>query len=222
MVKLRILLVDDHTVLREGLKLLIESQPDMEVVGQASDGREAVRQVKLCQPDVIVMDVSMPGLGGAEATEQIRQQCPQACVLALTRYGDQGYLRRLLRAGAAGYVVKKAAADELINAVRIVAAGRTYIDPSLAGPLVHGLIGRSASDKSARPPGELTGREQEVLRLIAWGQSNKEIAAQLGISVKTVEYHKARSTEKLHLRSRTDMLRYALAQGWLEEEQSPE
>jgi DNA-binding NarL/FixJ family response regulator len=143
-------------------------------------------------------------------------------VLALTRHDDQGYLRRLLYAGAAGYVIKKTAADELIYAIRTVAAGGTYIDPSLAGVLVEHLVGRSIAVEADRPRAALTAREAEVLRLIAWGRSNQEIATQLSISVKTVEYHKANSVEKLHLRSRTDILRYALAQGWLQENQDLE
>jgi len=220
--KLRILLVDDHAVLREGLKALINAQPDMEVVGQAGNGREAVGKAKHCQVDVIVMDVSMPDLGGAEATEQIKRECPQVRVLALTRHADQGYLRRLLRAGASGYVLKKSAADELIHAVRVVAAGGAYVDPNLASELFENFVGRAPSTDPALSLSDLTEREAEVLRLIAWGLSNKEIAAKLDISVKTVEYHKARSSEKLHLQSRTDILRYALSQGWLQESESPE
>jgi DNA-binding NarL/FixJ family response regulator len=222
MSKLRVFLADDHAVLLDGLKMLIDAQSDMEVVGHAGGGREAVRRVKDYQPNVVVIDVSMPDLGGAEATEQILKDSPQVRVLALTRHGDQGYLRRLLSAGATGYVLKKSAADELINAIRVVAAGGTYIDPSLAGTLVEKFIGRVAASQTEHTPSELTEREEEVLRLIAWGLSNKEIAAQLGLSVKTVEFHKARSAEKLHLRNRTDILRYALARGWLQDDQSPE
>jgi len=222
MTKLRVFLADDHAVLLDGLKVLIDAQSDMEVIGQAGGGRDAVRQVAGCQPDVVVIDVSMPDLGGAEATEQILKAHPQVRVLALTRHADRGYLRRLLRAGATGYVIKKTAADQLINAIRTVAAGGTYIDPTMAGTLVEKFVGRAASSQTEQAPNALTEREEEVLRLIAWGLSNKEIAAQLGVSVKTVEFHKARSAEKLRLRSRTDILRYALAQGWLQEDQAPE
>jgi DNA-binding NarL/FixJ family response regulator len=221
MAKLRILLADDHAVLREGLRLLVNAERDMSVVGEAGGGREAVRQTKERRPDIVVMDISMPDLDGVAATEQIRQVNPQVRVLVLTRHGDQGYLRRLLRAGASGYVIKKTAADELINAIRVVAAGGTYLDPSLAGDLVESLVGQSAA-ATVTPRGELTRREVEVLHLIAWGQSNKEVAAQLGIGVKTVEYHKANATKKLRLRSRTDIVRYALAQGWLQEDEGPE
>lgn len=217
--KIHVFLVDDHQILREGLKLLIDAQPDMEVVEQTDSGREAVRQVKSSQMDVIVMDVSMPDLSGAEATEQIKGEVPQVRILALTRHADQGYLRRLLSAGASGYILKKSAADELITAIRAVAAGGTYIDPSLAAELFDNIAGRKLSVKSES---DLTPREAEVLRLIAWGLSNKEIAAQLDISIKTVEFHKTRSTEKLHLRGRTDILRYALSQSWLREHEGPE
>jgi two-component system, NarL family, response regulator NreC len=172
MPKLRVFLADDHVALLDGLKMLINSQSDMEVVGQAGGGREAVRRVKDCQPDVIVIAVSMPDLGGAEATEQILKVRPQVRVLALTRHSDQGYLRRLLSAGATGYVLKKTAADELISAIRIVASGRTYIDPTLTGTFMGNFLGRATSAQTERPPGELTEREEEVLRLIAWGLSN--------------------------------------------------
>lgn len=219
MTKLRVLLVDDHAVLRAGLKLLINAQTDMTVVGEAGSGQEAIRQTKEHQPDIIVMDISLPDLSGAEATEQIKQAAAQVRVLALTRHSDQGYLRRLLRAGASGYVLKKTAADELINAIHIVAAGGTYLDPSVVGELVESFVGRAATTDASQTLSELTEREAQVLRLIAWGHSNKEIASQLGISVKTVEYHKAHASEKLGLHSRTDILRYALAQGWLQDDE---
>ena len=219
--KLRILLVDDHAVLRAGLKLLINAQTDMAVVGEAGSGQEAIRQTKEHKPDIIVMDISLPDLSGAEVTEQIKQIYTQVRVLALTRHSDQGYLRRLLRAGASGYVLKKTAADELLNAIRSVATGGTYLDPSVAGELVESFVGRLATVDAGHTLNELTEREVQALRLIAWGRSNKEIAAQLGISVKTVEYHKAHATEKLHLSSRTDILRYALAQGWLDADEDP-
>jgi DNA-binding NarL/FixJ family response regulator len=222
MAKLRIVLADDHAVVRAGLELLINAQTDMGVIGHAEGGWEAVRLVQDCRPDIIVMDVSMPDFGGTEATAQIRRECAQVRVLALTRHDDPEYLRRLLHAGAAGYVVKKTAADELINAIRIVADGGTYIDPRLVGELEEHTDERLISVEANRLRGQLTEREAAVLRLIAWGWSNKEIAAQLGISVKTVEFHKANSVEKLHLHSRTDIVRYALTQGWLQEKNDQE
>jgi DNA-binding NarL/FixJ family response regulator len=221
--KLSVLLVDDHAVLREGLAMLIDAQPDMDVVAQARGGREAVRLAGGHRPDVVVLDVSMPDLDGAEAAEQIRELCPNVRILALTRHADQGYLRRLLRAGASGYMLKKAAADALIDAIRAVAAGHTYVDASLVGGLVSRVLGApSAVSEPARRRIELTDREEQVLRLIAWGQSNKEVAAKLALSVKTVESYKATALEKLQLRSRTDILRYALAQKWLSDDADPE
>jgi len=221
--KLRILLADDHAILREGLALLIASQPDMEVIAQARGGREAVALARQHQPDLVVLDVSMPDMRGAEAAMQIRLTCPEVRILALTRHGDQGYLRRMLRAGANGYVLKRTAGEALIDAMRTIAAGGAYVDPAMAGALVARLIGPDTDVRET--PGlrsALTEREQQVLKLIAWGQSNKEVAAELGISVKTVESYKATALEKLHLRSRTDIVRYALSQRWLSDDDAPE
>ena len=218
--KLRILLADDHAMLREGLAMLIDAQGDMEVIGQAANGREAVQLAKTLNPDIVVMDVSMPELSGAEASEQIRDSCPEVRVMALTRHADQGYLRRLLQAGASGYVLKKSAADALINALRVVAGGGTYLEPTLAGAVVERALGSPGKVRQDRDM--LTLREEEVLRWIAWGRSNKEIAASLAISIKTVESYKASATQKLGLRSRSDIMRYALARGWLAEDKAPE
>jgi DNA-binding NarL/FixJ family response regulator len=213
MTELRIVLADDHEVVRTGLRALIDSSPGMSVVGEARDGAEAVARARELSPDVLVIDVSMPVLDGAGATERIARECPEVRVLALTMHEDRAHLTRLLQAGAAGYVLKRAAADELVRAIRTVAGGGTYVDPVLAGSLLRGA--RGPGPRSA--PETLSEREEEVLRRIAWGESNKEIARQLGISVKTVETYKARVSEKLGLRSRTDMVRYALQQGWLSE-----
>ena len=214
MTKLRVFLADDHAVVREGLKALVNAQPDMEVVGEAGDGRAAVRQVQELLPDVVVMDVSMPEMSGAQATERLKQACPLVKVLALTVHEDKGYLRQLLEAGAAGYVPKRAAAEELIRAIRTVAAGGVYLDPVLAAKVVGGFVRNPAK---GTPAGEdLSERETEVVRLLAQGHSNKEIAARLGLSVKTVETYKARSMDKLGFRSRTELVRYAVQRGWLE------
>ena len=218
--RLRIVIADDHAILRDGLAMLIGAQADMEVVGQASDGREAVRLAKSLHPDIIVMDVSMPELGGAEAAEQIRDACPEVRVLALTRHADQGYLRRLMQAGASGYVLKKSAADALIDALRVVASGGTYLEPTLAGAVIERALGAPGRIRLDRDM--LTLREEEVLRWIAWGRSNKEIAASLAISIKTVESYKATATHKLGLRSRSEIMRYALSRGWLAEDKAPE
>jgi DNA-binding NarL/FixJ family response regulator len=215
MSKLRVFLADDHAVVREGLKTLVNAQPDMEVTGEASDGQTACVGVRELLPDVVVMDVSMPVQNGAQATEELRTSCPKVKVLALTVHEDKGYLRQLLEAGAAGYVLKRAAAVELIHAIRTVARGGIYLDPALAGAVVGGFV-RKPSSKGAAA-GELSEREVEVVRLIAAGHSNKEIAVRLDLSVKTVETYKSRSLDKLGLSSRADLVRYALRRGWLQE-----
>ena len=216
MTKLRVFLADDHAVIREGLKSLVNAQPDMEIVGEAENGRLAWQLAKALEPDVAVMDVSMPELNGVKATEILTQECPKIKVLALTVHEDQGYLRQILKAGAAGYVLKKAMAEELIHAIRTVAAGNTYIDPVLANSVVRGYL-RDESVKNRLLRTDLSARETEVLRLIAWGYSNKEISAQLNIGTKTVETYKARLMDKLELRSRVEIVQYALHQGWLKD-----
>ena len=211
---LRIVLADDHAVVREGLKALINGQSDMSVVGEAADGEAACRATEALRPDVLVMDLSMPLLGGAEATARVRRECPGVKVLALTVHEERVYLTQLLRAGASGYVLKRAVASELVHAVRIVASGGTYIDPAMAGSLVEGYLDRQ--DVATQPAhGPLSDREREVLMRIARGYSNKEIAAELELSVKTVETYKARVAEKLGLRTRVAIVRYAAEQGWL-------
>ncbi|HET7461983.1 MAG TPA: response regulator transcription factor [Longimicrobium sp.] len=211
---LRIVLADDHEVVRSGLRALVDATTGMEVVGEARDGAEACRRALELRPDVVVMDVGMPVLDGAEATERIRRDCPGVKVLALTMHEDRGHLTRLLQAGASGYLPKRAAADELVRAIQVVAGGGTYVDPQLAGTLLGGAAA------PARGPGDgqrLSEREEDVLRRIAWGASNKEIATELKISVKTVETYKARIADKLGLKTRTDIVRYAVRQGWMGE-----
>jgi DNA-binding NarL/FixJ family response regulator len=213
MTKLRVLLADDHAVVREGLKAMINGQPGLEVVGEAADGPEALAKAADLDPDVIVVDVSMPGMNGAQVTARLKEARPDRKVLALTVHEDRSYLRRLLEAGASGYVLKQSAASEIVHAIRAVAAGGTYIDPALAGSVVGSFVGRAEDAES--PSNGLSEREEEVVSLIAQGYSNKEIAARLKLSVKTVETYKARSLEKLGLRSRVDIVKYATQRGWL-------
>ena len=214
--KLRIFLADDHAVVRAGLKTLVDAQSDMMVVGEASDGQSALEQMRDCAADVVIMDISMPQLNGAVATAQLRQQCPDIKVLALSVHEDTGYLRKLLEAGASGYVLKRSAADTLIQAIRMVAAGDVYLDPAIAGKVVGSLLGKSlvVRDPAAA---ELSERETDVVKLIAQGYSNKEIATLLNLSVKTVETYKTRAMEKIGLDSRVAIVRYALQRGWLQE-----
>lgn len=213
--KLRILIADDHKIIRDGLKVLINAQSDMEVAGEAGDGMIAWQMTKELQPDVVIMDVSMPRLNGTKATERLKRECPEVKVLALTAHEDTGYLGQLLQAGASGYVLKLTAADELINAIRMVAKGGVYLDPTLAGKVVGSYI-RQKSQKDVAKGQDLTEREEAVLRLIAQGYINKEIAAKLNISIKTVETYKDRAMKKLDLKSRVDIVRYASLQGWLQ------
>jgi DNA-binding NarL/FixJ family response regulator len=211
--KLRIFIADDHALLRDGLKALVNHQPDMEVVGEAENGSIAVEQATRLQPDIVLMDISMPELNGAQATRQLKRSCPEAKVLALTAHEDHFFFRHMLEVGASGFLLKRAAAEQLIHAIHIVAQDGCYIDPAFAGKVLGNLIRPAVSTERS----DLSERESEVLRLTAWGYSNKEIAAQLNISVKTVETYKARLGEKLQLMSRNEMVRYAVRRGWLRE-----
>lgn len=214
MSELRIVLADDHEVVRTGLRALVDASPGMRVVGEARDGDEACRLARELRPDVLVMDVSMPVLDGAAATERVRRDSPGVRVLALTMHDDRGHLSRLLEAGAGGYVLKRAAADELVRAIRAVAGGGTWVDPELGGSVLRGTA-RRAAGTAGDGADALSDREEEVLRQIAWGHSNKEIAGRLGISTKTVETYRARIADKLGLRTRAEMVRFALQKGWL-------
>lgn len=213
---LRVVLADDHEVVRTGLRALVDAAAGMHVVGEAGDGAEAVARARELRPDVVVMDISMPGVDGAQATERIARELPGVRVIALTAHDDRAHLTRLLQAGAAGYVLKRSAADELVRAIRTVGGGGTWVDPVLAGTLLRGTARPFALDRP-RAHDTLSEREEEVLRRVAWGESNKQIAEELEISTKTVETYKTRITDKLGLRSRTEMVRYAVQRGWLSE-----
>ncbi|MDY3560670.1 response regulator transcription factor [Gemmata sp. JC673] len=208
--KLRVFLVDDHPVVRDGLRALLDGEADMEVVGDALDGETAVGRAAELRPDVVVMDVSMPGMGGIEATARIRAGCPNVRIVALTAHEDRRYVQQALQAGATGYVPKRAAAADLVGAIRHAAAGRTYLDPSVTGSYL-----------SAEPTTEAAGdhglseREVEVLKQLTAGYSNKQIAARLEVSVKSVETYKSRAMEKLGIRSRVGLVQFAVRQGWL-------
>jgi DNA-binding NarL/FixJ family response regulator len=216
--KLRILLADDHETVREGLRMILNAQPDMQVVATAGDGRDAVAQAERITPDVVIMDISMPGLNGLAATSQLVERVPSARVLTLTRHADSSYLQQLMRAGAAGYVLKQSRPAELLHAIRAVATGGKYLDASMTAPVLNTYATKnSAPAPGPEPTTPLSPRETEVLRLIAWGNTNKEIAARLDLSVKTVEAHKANGMRKLSMRGRIDIVRYALLQGWLHE-----
>jgi DNA-binding NarL/FixJ family response regulator len=215
--KLRVLLADDHEMMREGLKLLVNRQADMETVGEADNGSAAVALAQELKPDVVVMDISMPTMNGLKATERLKLLCPEIRVLTLTRHADDAYLRKLLKAGASGYLLKKSASGELVCAIREIAKGGTYLDSAVTKRVISDALGRRAT-RGAPPDKELSGREEEVLRLLAWGYAHKEIAARLDLSVKTVEVYKTRAMEKLDMKTRIDVVRYALLQGWLQDD----
>lgn len=211
--RIRILLADDHAVLRAGLRALLGAQPDLEVVGEASDGAAAIRLTQALHPDVVVMDIGMPGVSGIDATARIKHDLPTAKVLILSMHDDHGYLRQVLRAGASGYVLKKAADTDLLAAIRAAARGEVYLDPALAKGLVEEVI----EPKPARAETALSDREREVLRLIAYGNTNQQVADRLCVSVKSVETYKARLMEKLGIKGRAELVRYALQHGFLKD-----
>jgi DNA-binding NarL/FixJ family response regulator len=215
--KLRILLADDHETVREGLRLILNAQPDMQVVATAGDGTEAITQCEKITPDVVIMDISMPGMNGLAATQRLNETCPGAKVVTLTRHADGSYLQQLMRAGASGYVLKQSRPAELLHAIRSVATGGKYLDASMTAPVIGSYARSAPAPPGPEPTAPLSPRETEVLRLIAWGNTNKEIAARLDLSVKTVEAHKANGMRKLGMRGRIDIVRYALLQGWLHE-----
>lgn len=216
MPKLRVFLADDHAVVREGLKALINAQPGMEVVGEAADGQTACVKAEEIRPDVVIMDVSMPELNGVQATRKLHGLYPRVKVLALTVHEERSYLRDLIEAGASGYVLKRSAAEDLVHAVQVIARGDMYLDPSVTA-IALGSLARQRPANERGTETELSDRETEVMQLIARGHSNKDIAGRLEISVKTVETYKARSMEKLGLRGRADIVRFALHRGWLKD-----
>jgi DNA-binding NarL/FixJ family response regulator len=208
--RIRVLIADDHAILREGVRALLSAQPDIEVVGEAPDGRQAVEACRRLDPDVVLMDIAMPGLGGIEAALEMRSQALRARVLILSQYEDREYVRRLLKAGVAGYVLKKSAGSELANAIRAVARGGLVLDPEVARAAME-QVGPERS--GADPYDTLTDREKQVLRLVAEGKSNKEVADVLGISVKTAMSHREHVMEKLDLHNRTELVRFAIKIG---------
>ena len=212
--RLRILLVEDHETVRQGLKLLLDREPDFEVVDEASDGAQVLEPGALEHLDVVVMDLSMPGVSGVVATRKLKELRPDLPVVSLTRHADQTFLQELLRAGASGYVLKQSPHAELLRAIRAAAAGQQYIDPALTHHLAAPYAGQERQ-RTGRGVPTLTDRETEVLRLVAQGHSNKEIAANLNLSNKTIEVHKANAMRKLGLSGRIELLQYALHIGWL-------
>lgn len=212
--KIRIAIADDHTILRAGLKSLLSAQPDIEVVEEAKDAADALARCERAQPDVLILDLSMPGGGGLETLRGLRRRCPNTRVLVLTMYSDKQTLKLVFESGVDGFLVKTAADTELLTALRAVAAGRAYVDASMGGHLLREVL-LEREDRRAPDPNVLSEREQQVLVGVAMGHTHKEIAASLSVSVKTVETYRQRLAEKLSLRSRADLVRYAWSRGLL-------
>jgi DNA-binding NarL/FixJ family response regulator len=210
---IRVLIADDHAIVRDGVRALLALSEDIAVVGEAANGQQAVELARTLAPDVILMDIAMPGLGGLEATIEIRKDNPQAKILVLTQYEDREYIRRFLKAGVSGYVLKKAAGSELTSAIRAVSRGGLVLDPDVAREAMREQVGPATSGQAADPYDTLTDREKQVLKLVAEGHSNKEVAGLLDISVKTAMSHREHIMQKLDLHSRTDLIRFAIQQG---------
>jgi len=218
MTPIRVLLAEDHNVVRDGLRLLLDAQSDIKVIAEATTGREAVRFAREDCPDVAVLDISMPHLDGLQATNLIRVECPQVQILILTMHESDAYFFRALQAGAAGYILKKAASEELINAVRVVARGEAFFYPPLARKLLNNYLEQSGTTLPAGPPGyeALSDREREIMFLLVRGFSNQEIADNLVISPSTVQTHRTHIMQKLGLETTVDLVRYAIRHGLIE------
>jgi DNA-binding NarL/FixJ family response regulator len=214
MTKSKVLLVDDHTVVRQGLKALFADEPDIEIVGEADNGREALARIEDLQPDIVLMDISMPGLNGIEATRQIRQSYPAVKVVILSMYANEEYVFQVLRAGASGYVLKQSDSMEVLAAIRAALAGGSFLSPPISRTVIEDYVQRAEARGRGGDLDLLTAREREVLQLLAEGLSNREIAEQLNISIKTVETHRSNMMSKLDVKSKTELVKYALRKGW--------
>ncbi len=211
--KTRLLLVDDHAVIRFGLRMLLENESDLEIVGEADTAHEAIRKVLELQPNVVLLDIGLPDISGIEAAAEIKRLVPQTAIVALTIHEDEEYFFKMLEAGASGYVPKRAAPEELLTAIRAAAGGQVYLYPSLAKLLVKDFLAQGKTPGETSGEEALTDREQEVLALLAEGQSNSEIAEHLVISPKTVGRHRENIMRKLNLHSRVELVKYAIRRG---------
>jgi two-component system, NarL family, response regulator NreC len=214
--RIRVMIADDHAILRAGLRMLVDAQADMEVVSEAPDGEKAVQTARATRPDVALLDLTMPRVGGMKALEKFAKDCPETRVLVLTMHDDPAYLRSALAAGASGYLLKRAVDAELLAAIRAVHRGGIFVDPRLASVLVQDVLAkRSPKNEPKRPVNILSRRELQVLRLVARGYTSAQIARQIFVGVKTIETYRARLTEKLGLRTRSDLIRFAVQTGLL-------
>jgi len=214
MSKIKVLIVDDHAMFRQGIRALLEGCEDVEIVGEATEGREAIEKVLQLAPQVVLMDIAMPVMGGLEATRRIQKESPNTKVLVLTQYEDSEYILSLLRAGAKGYISKTATASELISAIRTVHQGESYLYPSATTTLIEEYLTRVGGEKNEYE--RLTDREREILQLVAEGRTNREIADRLFISIKTVLRHRTNVMEKLGFHNRTELIKYAISKGLIE------
>ncbi|WP_034998074.1 response regulator transcription factor [Beijerinckia mobilis] len=210
--RIRVVLADDHPVVLAGIRALLQAVPDIELIGEVADGAEALTLIETQKPDVAILDISMPGLNGIELSRRLSETCPTVKIIALTVHEDRAYVKPLIQAGAQGYLLKRSAAEDLIRAVNAVAAGGMYLDPAIVS---NALSGGELSSVTPTPDVTLSPREEDVLKAIAQGFSNKEIAASLQLSTKTIETYKARAADKLNLKSRAEIVRYGVAKGWL-------
>lgn len=215
--EISVLIAEDHKTVREGLKMIIEAESDMKVVGEASDGREAIRLAQELTPDVAILDISMPELSGLVAAAKLKRVAPEIKILTLTRHTDKAYLKELVEAGVSGYVLKQSEPDELLRAIRAVAGGANYLDPAVTGTVFEIFTLKRQSLRGEVEGEPLSKRESEVIRLIARGFSNKEIAGLLETSIKTIETQKASALQKLNIRGRHEIVSYAIMKGWLQE-----
>lgn len=211
--RIKVLIADDHALFREGIRALLAQYDDLEVVGEAADGREAIAEVKARHPEIVLMDIAMPGLGGLEATLELKKQAPDVKILILTQHENREYLSRFLRAGVSGYVLKRAAGTDLVAAIRAVHQGGTFLHPDMAPAVVEGYLGGMRPSAEDDPYESLTDREKQVLKLVAEGKTNKEIADILDISVKTAMGHRANLMEKLGIHNRAELVKFALQRG---------
>jgi DNA-binding NarL/FixJ family response regulator len=212
MPKTRIVIADDHSLVREGITALLKLHDDVEIVGEAADGKEAIEKAAELAPDVVILDISMPGLGGLEAAVEIKKKHPDLKILVLSQYDDKEYVSRFLKAGVSGYILKKAVGSELINAIRAVVRGEYYLYPSIASGVIDGYLGRKKPE-AEDPYEKITPREKQVLKLIAEGNTMKDIANHLDISVKTVIAHQSNISDKLDIHTRANLIRFAIQKG---------
>lgn len=216
MPKIRVLIADDHAIVREGIRLILALHDDIEVVGEAADGSEAIDKIGKLSPEVVLMDIAMPGLGGLEATLEVTKMRPESKVLVLTQYDDAEYIYRFLKAGAAGYVLKKAVGTELVSAIRAVSQGKSFLDPAIVDKVVKGFLEQPDVAESEILYDSLSDREKQVLKLVAEGHTSRQIADVLSLSIKTVMTHRLNLMEKLAIHNRAELIKYAIRKGLIQ------